>query len=70
MSISTHAYTYTGVNIVQNNGAAAGQVVFHVHFHVIPRSEGDAAVRLGHREGGMITEEEATPVLDAIKRNL
>ena len=26
-----------GVNIVQNNGASAGQVVFHVHFHVLPR---------------------------------
>lgn len=26
----------SGVRIVQNNGPAAGQVVFHVHFHVIP----------------------------------
>lgn len=24
-------------NIVQNNGAAAAQVVPHVHFHIIPR---------------------------------
>ena len=31
-----------GVNIVQNNGAAAHQEVMHVHFHVIPRNEGDA----------------------------
>ncbi|MCC7300386.1 MAG: HIT family protein, partial [Verrucomicrobia bacterium] len=31
----------TGVNIIQNNGAAAGQVVPHIHFHVIPRFEGD-----------------------------
>lgn len=30
-----------GVNIVQNNGEAAGQTVFHLHFHVIPRYEGD-----------------------------
>jgi histidine triad (HIT) family protein len=29
-------------NILQNNGAAAGQAVDHVHFHVIPRSPGDA----------------------------
>jgi histidine triad (HIT) family protein len=30
-----------GVNIHQSNGAAAGQVVPHVHFHVIPRFRGD-----------------------------
>ena len=29
-----------GVNVTQANGAAAGQVVPHVHFHVIPRPEG------------------------------
>ncbi|MBI5865136.1 MAG: HIT family protein [Planctomycetes bacterium] len=33
-------------NILQNNGAAAGQVVPHVHFHIIPRREGDG---LGYR---------------------
>lgn len=26
-----------GVNIMQNNGEAAGQVVPHIHLHVIPR---------------------------------
>ena len=25
-----------GVNILQNNGEAAGQTVFHLHMHVIP----------------------------------
>ena len=33
-----------GINVHQSNGAAAGQVVPHVHFHVIPRFDGD-----GHR---------------------
>lgn len=30
-----------GVNVHQTNGAAAGQVVPHVHFHVIPRFRDD-----------------------------
>jgi histidine triad (HIT) family protein len=30
-----------GVNVTQANGAAAGQVVPHLHFHVIPRSLAD-----------------------------
>ncbi len=34
-----------GISIVQNNGRAAGQDVFHYHVHVIPRWEGDKAVR-------------------------
>ena len=30
-----------GVNVVQNNGRAAGQMVDHLHFHVIPRYADD-----------------------------
>lgn len=30
-----------GFNIVQNNGAAAGQTVSHFHIHLIPRYEND-----------------------------
>lgn len=30
-----------GVNILQNNGAAAGQTVFHFHTHVVPRFKND-----------------------------
>ena len=30
-----------GVNVFINNNKSAGQVVFHIHFHVIPRYEND-----------------------------
>ncbi len=30
----------TEYNVLQNNGAAAHQAVFHVHFHIIPKTRG------------------------------
>ena len=33
--------TVTGFNIGINAGASAGQTVFHVHVHLIPRRDGD-----------------------------
>jgi histidine triad (HIT) family protein len=30
-----------GYNVLCNNGRAAGQLVEHLHFHIIPRSSGD-----------------------------
>lgn len=35
-----------GYNVLQNNGSVSGQEVPHVHFHIIPRREGDG---LGYR---------------------
>jgi histidine triad (HIT) family protein len=39
-----------GVVVTQFNGAPAGQTIFHLHVHVIPRFEGEA---LGRHGGGM-----------------
>lgn len=33
-----------GINIVQNNGLAAGQSVFHFHLHLVPRYENDKLI--------------------------
>jgi histidine triad (HIT) family protein len=30
-----------GMNLLQNNGEAAGQTIFHFHMHLIPRYHGD-----------------------------
>eukprot|EP01102_Stenamoeba_stenopodia_P001847 TRINITY_DN11670_c0_g1_i1.p1 TRINITY_DN11670_c0_g1~~TRINITY_DN11670_c0_g1_i1.p1 ORF type:complete len:158 (+),score=42.87 TRINITY_DN11670_c0_g1_i1:42-476(+) len=30
-----------GINLLQNNGKASGQEVFHFHFHIIPRFKDD-----------------------------
>jgi histidine triad (HIT) family protein len=37
----TRAVEADGYNVLSNNGSAAGQVVDHLHFHVIPRKTGD-----------------------------
>ena len=37
-----------GFNVGMNNGRVAGQIVFHAHFHIIPRYAGD---RLTHWPG-------------------
>lgn len=34
------SFSADGIHIQQFNEAAAGQTVFHLHFHVIPRHEG------------------------------
>ena len=34
------AFDPPGVMLVQLNGAGAGQSVFHIHFHIVPRYEG------------------------------
>jgi histidine triad (HIT) family protein len=39
-----------GLTIMQFNGEAGGQTIFHLHFHVIPRTAGEA---LGRHGGGM-----------------
>ncbi|MFR3140186.1 MAG: HIT family protein [Lacrimispora saccharolytica] len=41
--VMTEALKCDGFNLVQNNGEAAGQTVFHFHLHLIPRYQNDNA---------------------------
>jgi len=53
-----------GINIGMNNEPAAGQVVFHAHFHVIPRKSGDG---LKHWERPSDVEPEFKETAEKIK---
>ena len=35
-----------GMNLISSMGDAADQTVYHLHFHLVPRSEGDAIGRI------------------------
>ena len=53
------------VNIIANNGRAAGQEVFHSHFHVIPRFESDGIISWARRTS-MISPEDANAILKKV----
>ncbi|MBD3304618.1 HIT domain-containing protein [Candidatus Woesearchaeota archaeon] len=52
-----------GFNVTQNNGAAAGQAVFHFHTHIIPRFDGDGLKTWPHKD---IPEEEMKRIQEDI----
>ena len=57
-----------GLNILSNAGAAAGQAVFHLHIHIIPRRSGDG---LGYRwNAGKYAAGEAEAMRDRLSKEL
>ncbi|KAJ3211079.1 hypothetical protein HDU67_004787 [Dinochytrium kinnereticum] len=50
-------------NVLQNNGATAGQVVFHLHFHILPRFKDDGRFPNHADESTESTESSPTPTL-------
>lgn len=57
-----------GINILQNNGEAAGQTVFHLHVHVVPRFEGDGILPVWPQ--GSYADGEAAELAAKIKAEL
>lgn len=51
-----------GVFVAQFNGAPAGQTVFHIHFHIIPRREGKEIAGHGKAKMADMPELEALAV--------
>jgi len=62
---ATHA---EGFNVIQSNYRAAGQVVPHLHFHIIPRNEDDG--NHFHLNHGNLGKEQAEKTVKEIKVHL
>ncbi|MFA6026976.1 MAG: HIT family protein [Ignavibacteriaceae bacterium] len=64
-----HGLQADGYNILSNNGRAAGQSVFHCHFHIIPRFETDGykfkmdLKKYGNGEMNLIAEKIKSAIL-------
>jgi histidine triad (HIT) family protein len=56
-------------NVLQNNGPAAHQAVFHVHFHIIPR-DGERGLGIGWQQTGSLASADAEQLLADLHRAL
>jgi histidine triad (HIT) family protein len=65
---SMRAYAPDGLNLLQTNGAAAMQTVFHLHVHVLPRYVGDGFTVAFTREKG--TDAELDGAADLLRAQL
>lgn len=62
------AFQADGITVQQFNEPAGGQVVFHLHMHVMPRHDGVAMLPPASRkEDVKVLEENATKLIAALK---
>jgi histidine triad (HIT) family protein len=62
------AFDADGVALVQQNGSAAGQSIFHFHLHVIPRhSDRDMRSHGGKSADTALLEEHARRIREALR---
>ena len=60
-----------GVNVLQNNGRVAGQIVEHVHIHLIPRREEDGLFSSVFRENAeMKPMDYLEPIAEKLREHL
>jgi len=60
-----HALSPDGIIVTQFNGTAAGQTVFHLHFHIIPR--GNGAKLAPHASGKQAASDELEQIASQIR---
>ena len=66
--VSVQVFGADGVTMQQFNEGAGGQVVFHLHMHVMPRHDGVAMLPPASRkEDVKVLEENATKLIAALK---
>jgi histidine triad (HIT) family protein len=62
------AFNADGLTVQQFNEAAGGQVVFHLHVHVMPRQDGIALLPpASRREDAKVLEDHATKLIAALQ---
>ncbi|MEA2881353.1 MAG: histidine triad family protein, partial [Bradyrhizobium sp.] len=62
-----HAFKADGITVQQFSEAAGGQVVFHLHMHVMPRHDGIALLPPASRkEDAKVLEDNATKLIAAL----
>ena len=63
-----NAMNSDGYNVLCNNGRAAGQLVEHLHFHIIPRNSGDGV--FDHWPSYKYNKGQIEKIADRIRDNL
>lgn len=59
-----------GIHIAQFNGAPAGQTVFHLHVHIVPRWEGEPTGFSAHGQGGFADADALSALAQEIRAHL
>lgn len=59
-----------GLQVAQFNGAPAGQTVFHLHVHIVPRWEGQAPGFVAHGQGQFADADALRALADEIRAQL